>query len=126
MTGRLGCLVEAMLLFYFLLQFSEDLRVEKIDDGNIQTVAQLFYCGNGGAVISPAGDIVYCRLSDAAESAQLVHCDAPVAAKLQYSVSYRIPNCHIDHPNLNELRQDYPFHTGKITSFELIMQNNMI
>ncbi len=46
----------------FLFQISEQLRVEEVLNRDSQTIAELFDCGDGGAAVSSADNIIYCGL----------------------------------------------------------------
>ena len=65
-----------------LLQIVEDGRVEKLTQGDVQTVAELLDGGYGDAVVPPADNIVEGGLGHAAESRQPVDGDLPLGTEL--------------------------------------------
>ena len=54
--------------------------MEKLDDGDIQPVAELFDGGNGGTIVAAADDIVECGLRDTTESCEFVDRDFSLVA----------------------------------------------
>lgn len=60
-------------LFYFLLQATEQLVIEKIVYRNAQPVANFFDGGNGSAVVPSADDVVKGRLGNTTEGRKLVY-----------------------------------------------------
>ena len=63
----------AVLSFHFRFYVFEQIIIEKINDRDPKTVAQLLECGDGGAVIAATDHIVHGGLRDAADRAQLVN-----------------------------------------------------
>lgn len=98
-----------MVLPNLLLQIAEQFVFKEFCNGDVQTVAQFFDGGDGGAVIPSAGDIVDGGLRNTAERSQLIDGDAMDAAKLQYAEFYCGSYRHFIYPDLNELIQEYPF-----------------
>ena len=78
------------ILFYFLLQVSKALCLEKLLYRNVQPVAYLFNCGHGGAVISPGYYVVEGGLGYAADGGKLVYGYVMLMAELDYP----LPNGH--------------------------------
>ena len=64
--------VLALILLHFRFYIFEQIIVEKINDGDPQTIAQLLQRGDGGAVVLAADHIVHGGLRDAADRARLV------------------------------------------------------
>jgi hypothetical protein len=62
-------------LFDFLLQASKQFRSEEFFDCDTQSITKLFDCGDSCAVIPAADNVVYGRLCNTANAAQLVNCD---------------------------------------------------
>ena len=59
--------------FHFRFYVFEQIGIEKINDRDAQTVAQLLQRGDGSAVVAAADHIVHGGLRDAANRAQLVN-----------------------------------------------------
>ena len=62
-----------MLSFHFWFYVFEQIIIEKINDRDPKTVAQLLECGDGGAVIAATDHIVHSGLGDAADRTQLIN-----------------------------------------------------
>ena len=58
------------LLFYLLFQVEKGLRVEKLGQGYIEPVAELFYCYDSGIAGFVVQDAFYCGLGNAGTIAQ--------------------------------------------------------
>ena len=70
------------------------LRAKELPDRDTQSVAQLFYGGNGGAVVSAADNVVDGGLRYAAEAAEPVDGQAVLPAQLQDTLSDCFADIH--------------------------------
>ena len=86
-----------MFLLDLLLQFPEQIGMEKVLNGNAQAITELFDGGNGGAVVPPADDIVHSGLGDAAHTAQTVDGNIPFPTQFQNPLFDRLANIHAHH-----------------------------
>lgn len=86
------------MLFDLLLKMSKKSTVEKVNDSDIQAIAQLFDGGNCRAVVPAARDIVYRRLCNAADRTEFIDRDASFLAKLDDALLHRVSYRHTQPP----------------------------
>ena len=68
------------LSFYFLLQVEEIFRIEKINYGYLQPVADFLYGGDGGVVTLSVYNVAKCRLCYAADGGEFIYSDVALSA----------------------------------------------
>ena len=116
-----------LFLFDLLLKRVEKLGVEKVKDSDLQAVADLFYGGNGCAVISAANNVIEGGLRNAAQRCQLINGNAPCGTQLQYALACCFSDIHGITPQFHLrlikcfLLLLYRFPCGKLNSKELTM-----
>ena len=71
----------------FLFRLIEFLRVEKLAQGNVQTVANFFDRRNCGVLAFFIDNVIQGRLRNAADRAQFVHRDMVLFAECKYPFS---------------------------------------
>ena len=97
------CQSVGRILPNLLLQILEEGAVEKLQDRDLQPVADLLDGGNGSGGVSAADDVVQRGLRDAADGGKLVERNIVRSAQLQYAKSDRFANSHNISPNSNGL-----------------------
>ena len=60
------------LSFQLLLQIEKEVAMEKVNDGDAKSVAELFDCGYSGAVVASADDVIYSRLSNTTDDRKFI------------------------------------------------------
>ena len=88
------CQSVGRILPNLLLQILEEGAVEKLQDGDFQSVADFFDGSHGCGVVPAADDVVQCGLGQPAHSAELVHGQIPLLTQLQYPYSHRFADTH--------------------------------
>ena len=71
------------VLLDLLLQIPEQLRIKEVLNGDSQTIAELLDCGNGGAAVTSADDIVHSGLGHTADAAEFINRNISLAAEFQ-------------------------------------------
>ena len=92
------CQSVGRILPNLLLQILEEGAVEKLQDRDLQPVADLFDGGNGGGVVPAADNVIQCGLGQSAHTAELVHGQIPLPAQFQYPQPHRFADPH-GHPS---------------------------
>lgn len=86
------------VLLYFLFKIEKNVAVEEVNYRDIESVADLFDGGNGGAIIPSADDIIKCGLCDAGDGGEFVDGDVALVAERFYAKLYRFADRHLHHP----------------------------
>ena len=81
-------------LSYFLLQFFEQVGIEKLPQRYLQSVAKLVDRNNAGVLAFLIQDAVNSRRRHSRDIRKRIDCDIPIRAKLNYSFRYRFLCCY--------------------------------
>lgn len=78
----------------FLLKIPEQVIVEKIDDGDLQSVTNFFNGGYGGALVTAADNIVQSWLSDTTDCRKFIDSNISLITHDKNAQPDRSPNAH--------------------------------